>query len=564
MAATRTSANGKIRIQENALNEPDTSMSHIRSLSSLLLLVASSLLHAQTVQWMRQGGLSGEGRGIASDAAGNAYVCGTVGNPALFDLDTTASHFADAFVAKYDDAGTIQWVRTGGNELIDQANAIATDADGNSYVTGFFRTNGPFPTVTFDSIVLQGLGSSDLFLAKYAADGTLLWIRSGGGAQAEEGRGVALAADGNVLVSGFFQGTAVFAEDTLVSGGLSDVLLLKYSTDGDLLWSARCGGTGDDMANQLTALPSGDLAVVGFFQAAVTIGSTTLTANGLTNAFIARYAGTGDPLWATSAGSNVSFAGDQAYDIDAAPNGDLVICGEIAGTADFDGTSVVPNGGIDLFIARYDGSGALQWVHHAGGPQVDHAYGVAVDSDGNSYLTGQADDGATTVFDTITLAPFGNEAVFLAKYDAAGAIQWVERYTPGLGRAVEVVENGCLYFTGGASGIVGQPAFDAIPWQYMDRAIFTARFCADQATTVAEPSHNEEFALFPNPSNGQSIHVQGAATLRSLDVFDPTGRLIAHYNGTVRTIAAPEVTGTYFVRAVQADGRLTTTRLMRY
>src|SRR5690606_20042800 len=65
------------------------------------------------VQWMRQGGLSGEGRGMATDAFGNAYTVGTVGDPALFDGDTSASHFADAFIAKYDADGLIQWVRTG-------------------------------------------------------------------------------------------------------------------------------------------------------------------------------------------------------------------------------------------------------------------------------------------------------------------------------------------------------------------------------------------------------------------------------------------------------------------
>ncbi|MEO8067658.1 MAG: SBBP repeat-containing protein [Flavobacteriales bacterium] len=524
------------------------------------LLFASLLVpaQAQTVQWMRQGGISGEGRGAGSDASGNAFVCGTVGNPALFDDDTTASHFSDAFIAKYDDAGNIQWVRTGGSDLIDQANDIVTDANGNSYVTGFFSTNGPFPTVIFDGTVLQGLGGLDLFLAKYDNSGALQWIRFGGGVLADEGRGVALDASGNVVVSGYFQGTAVFGNDTLVSNGLSDVLLLKYDPNGNLIWSLRDGGTGDDKANKLAALGNGDLGVVGSFQGSAGIAGDLLFANGLYNAFVARYAGIGIGLWGEQAGSTLNFAGDEGFDVDAAPNGDLVFCGEIAGPSDFDGFNVVPNGGTDLFIARYDGNGDLVWVHHAGGPQFDHAYGLAVDADNNSYVTGQADDGPNTVFDSITLAPFGNEAVFIAKYDAAGAIQWVKRYAPGFGRAVALLGNGCLYFTGGASGIVGQPAFDSIPWQYTDRAIFTARFCdaspngvADQASNAAAPPP------FPNPCNGTfTLHIPQKA--HTVTIEDAQGRVVQRVPvlSSGPTTLQIETPGVYCVTILSDAGRV--------
>ncbi|MEO8587891.1 MAG: SBBP repeat-containing protein [Flavobacteriales bacterium] len=497
--------------------------SHLSATTKALFALLFAFLlvpaQAQTVQWMKQGGISGEGRGVSSDASDNAYVCGTVGNPVLFDGETTTSHVADAFIAKYDDAGTIQWVHTGGGDLIDQANDIVTDSNGNSYVTGFFSTNDPFPTATFDGTVLQGIGGLDLFLAKYNSGGVLQWIRYGGGTQTDEGRGVALDANGNVVVSGYFQGTAMFGNDTLASAGLSDVLLLKYDPNGNLLWSLRDGGTGDDKANQVAVFGNGDFGVVGSFQGSADIANSLLLATGLHNAFVARYTGMGIGLWSAQAGSSLNFAGDEGFDVESAPNGDLVFCGEIAGPSDFDGTSVVPNGGTDVFLARYDGSGHPIWVHHAGGPQVDHAYGLAMDADNNSYVTGQADDGPNTVFDSITLPPFGNEAVFLAKYDPAGAVQWVKRYAPGQGRALDVVGGGCLYFTGRASGIVGQPAFDDVLWQYTDRAIFTARLCGDISTAVEEESTNGATPLlFPNPTSGQlTISGAGSATVTIID-----------------------------------------------
>lgn len=491
---------------------------------------------------------------MATDAFGNAYTVGTVGDPALFDGDTSASHFADAFIAKYDTDGLIQWVRTGGDDLVDQANDVAVDAEGNAYVTGFFTTNGPNPTVSFGPISFPGNGSSDLFLAKYNAAGELLWIRTGGGPLAEEGRGVALTPNGLIVVSGYFQGTAEFSGLTMVSQGQSDALVLAYDAAGDLVWAVSDGGTGDDKANKIAALANGDLAIVGSFQGVASIAGGSLTSAGLSNLFLARYDGTGAGIWSRSAGSALSFAGDEAYQVAEAPNGDLLLCGDIAGIAAFGGLTVVPQGGRDIFIARYNAVGDVLWVHHAGGPQADHGYGLAVDADGNSYLTGQADDGAATVFDTITLAPFGNESVFLAKYNSEGAIQWVRRYAPGLGRAIALTTEGCLYFTGGASGIVGQPAFDDVPWQYDDRAIFTARFCADLELQIAAPVASSRVHLFPNPAT-EMIMISGLPSDVILcRIVDATGRTLHQDRPTPSVDVERWPAGRYTLLLLQEQG----------
>ncbi|MBK9075756.1 MAG: hypothetical protein IPL77_12400 [Flavobacteriales bacterium] len=150
----------------------------------------------------------------------------------------------------------------------------------------------------------------------------------------------------------------MFGADTLVSAGLGDIVLLKYDTNGNQLWSARNGGPGDEQAGKLTTLPNGDIAMVGEFQQTVVFGGSSITSTGLANIFLARYNAAGDALWAVRAGSTTGFAADVAFDIDHAANGDLVFCGEIAGTADFGGLTVPTNGSLDVFIARYDGTGA--------------------------------------------------------------------------------------------------------------------------------------------------------------------------------------------------------------
>lgn len=425
-------------------------------------------------------------------------------------------------------------------------------------MTGFITTNGTNPTVEFDGQVLSGLGSSDLFVAKYDAGGTLQWIRRDGGSMADEGRGIVLTSSGEVVVSGSFQGTAVFGGDTLVSEGLSDVLLVSYDANGNVLWAQRYGGAGDDRANKLAALPGGDVVAVGDLQASVDFGGTVLTAAGLGDAFVARFDAMGSAVWAVRAGSAATFAVDQAFDVVPDANGDLLVCGEITGPSDIGGITLVPNGGIDLFIARFDGAGSVLWAHHAGGPQTDHAYGIAVDPLGNAYVTGQADAGASTVFDTITLDPFGNEAVFLARYDASGAVQWVERYAPGSGGAVEVDPEECLYITGGASGIVGQPAFDAIAWQYVDRAIFTARYCAAVSTQVPSVVAADDPWMHPNPAHeALTLHVPGAVLNAPVLLVDELGCAHHHWTCTgpaMRIDLAAVQSGYYTVLVPTASG----------
>ena len=80
------------------------------------------------------------------------------------------------------------------------------------------------------------------------------------------------------------------------------------------------------------------------------------------------------------------------------------------------------------------------------------------------------------------------------------------------------------------------------------------------------PSHElaPGVGLHPNPTNGQAIQVEHTGVLQSIEVLDATGRRVAQYAGTVRTIAVPEIAGAYLVRVIDAEGLRSITRLVRY
>ncbi len=440
-------------------------------------LAVSAGASAQTAQWVEQMGTGGISNGVSSDAAGNAYATGLVSNPGLFDNLVIPCNVSDVFLAKYDSAGNIQWANVGGGDLLDQGNEVVTDAAGNSYVVGSIQTNSLHPTAKFDNITLTGNGDYDWLIVKYNTTGQVVWAKNYGSTQGDFGDGVALDSAGNVYVMGYYNSTMTVQGVTVISKGLFDVFLAKFDTNGTLLWLKSAGGTGADQAHGVVVDGQGNVGITGEFQNTATFGTHSVKAAGLGDAFIAKYDGAGNNLWVHGGGSTTSFAGDPAKAIAVDGANNFFITGDYSGTATFDGLSVPNTGtsGSDIFLAKYDSAGAIQWLHHAGGPPSDKGYSIGVDLAGNSWVTGFAASGPGVVFDTITLPPFGNEYIFLAKYDPAGVVQYVKQYAAGSGQDIHVLNNGVLYLNGGASKGNGNE-FDDISLVYVDRGGFICQF----------------------------------------------------------------------------------------
>lgn len=83
-------------------------------------------------------------------------------------------------------------------------------------------------------------------------------------------------------------------------------------------------------------------------------------------------------------------------------------------------------------------------------------------------------------------------------------------------------------------------------------------------TWVDEVTSATGIMLYPNPGNGEHIRVESADVIRSIDVLDATGRVIAHYEGILPSIPAPSNAGTYLVRATYSNGQRSTQRWVRY
>jgi hypothetical protein len=380
------------------------------------------------VPWVAGGGGPGAdvGNAIAVDAAGNTVVAGYFTGTANFGASTlTSAGMTDIFVARYNAAGQLLWARRAGGSGFDVAKGVAVDTAGNIYVTGAYEGIATFGTNALTNTTLTSY--SDIFLARYDAAGNSIWARSAGlDFVHDEGTAVAVDGAGNVFVAGR-SALATFAGSSVVNAGR--ILVAKFSSAGAEVWAWKAGshsGGQLDTATGVACDTAGNIFITGtFLSSLATFGSSTFTNRGSADIFLAKLNPSGALQWAQQAGG---VGEDAVSGVAVAADGSAYVAGATSGAASFSGTNVTSLAGAftDSFVAKYDGNGSLTWVRQFGGPGISAARGVAVDSAGVVHLTGYFSGAA--VFGTSSLNGItGSYDAFLARLDAAGQVVFAQQ-----------------------------------------------------------------------------------------------------------------------------------------
>ncbi|MCK9583930.1 MAG: T9SS type A sorting domain-containing protein [Candidatus Cloacimonetes bacterium] len=198
-----------------------------RCFLSFVLFIISVSLSAQAEEWLWAIGTGGTGndyaQAIATDADKNSYVTGEFEDTACFgNTNLTSSGGNDIFVTKLDTSGNWIWASGAGGTGADSGKAIAIDSEGNCYVSGSFEG-----TISFGSISLTSSGYEDIFIAKLDTNGNWLWASGAGGTLYEGAYSIAIDGEGNCYVCGYFYGTTSFNNISLDSSGISDIFVAK-------------------------------------------------------------------------------------------------------------------------------------------------------------------------------------------------------------------------------------------------------------------------------------------------------------------------------------------------
>lgn len=400
-------------------------------------------------QWARQAGGEGyfyeQGWSVALDGSGNVYLTGCFEGAASFGPFTLTSSGADIFIAKLDPYGTWLWaVKAGGGGSLETATDIALDAAGNVFVTGYFES-----AATFGSQTLTSLGSSDIFAAKLDTNGNWLWASRAGGSGWDEGHGISVGDGGFIYVTGHFSGTAGFGANSLSSNGGRDIFLAALGAAGAWVVAAKAGGPYDDIGESIARDAWGNLYLTGSFQSSATFFTTTLTSNGGTDIFLAKFESSGAFAGALSAGGTGS---DTGRDIAADAAGNVYLAGCFTGTVNFGPATVVSAGWQDIFVAKVTSDGFLAGIVRGGGPSDDYGHSLALDGGGNVYVTGYFN--ASADFGSHNLSSNGANDLFVAKLDPAANWLWVKQAGGpsvgfvDVGRAIAVDAAGNCLVTG--------------------------------------------------------------------------------------------------------------------
>ncbi|MEN6425146.1 MAG: SBBP repeat-containing protein [Phycisphaerales bacterium] len=390
-----------------------------------------------------------ESEAIAADASGNIYMTGyTVSSAwATSGFDSTLDGSSDAFVAKFTASGAHLWSTYVGGGNAEYGYAIATDLSGCVYVGGDTYSSD-WMTGGLDTTLD---GERDAFLVKLGDVGEYLWGTYVGGLSADAIRGIAVDDSGCVYVTGYTDSSG------WISGGFDeshngdwDAFVVKFNSNGEHLWSTYLGSSGYDIGYGIAVDASGDVYVAGYTNSPgwTRGGFDTEYNGGAYDVFVAKLSSSGEHLWSTYLGGD---GHEESCDIAVDASGNVYVTGwtESAGWTN-GGFDTEYGGARDGFVAKLSSSGEHLWSTYLGAHARDDGYGIAVGSSGGVYVTGVTWSGGWTSggFDT---TDNGEGDPFVAKLNSSGTHLWStylggSSVDHGLGIAVD--SSGGIYVSG--------------------------------------------------------------------------------------------------------------------
>jgi len=339
------------------------------------------------VLWATKAGGTGSDRAlsIAADGTGNTYITGFYFGTATFGSFTlnAVSGGKDCFIAKLDVNGNFVWAVSAGGSMTDIGNSVAVDGSGNIWIAGQFEGTATFGSTVYSSMINPNTSqpSIDVFISKLDNNGNFLWTKQGAAEYTDRALDIVCNNAGSAYVCGQFSDTIQFA-NTYNNPVMNAIFLMKLDAAGNETWFRRASGT-YSIAYSLTLDGNQDLYMTGDYQGQLAFyGSPInfLSDNYSDRVFLVKYSPSGNFIWASSSSSNNNVS---SRNVAVDPNNDPYILGEFRCTmndyADVYGQGTFNNIGYkDIFLTKFNSSGAYQWSRNFGGPGTDQAHGLIV------------------------------------------------------------------------------------------------------------------------------------------------------------------------------------------
>ncbi len=363
-----------------------------------------------------------------------------------------------------------EWAKHVGSsaDSVTYSNSIKTDRYGNTYTIGIFSGTVDFdPGVGEAFLSVSGFRyTRDIFILKTDQNGKFIWAKQMGGKEDDYGNSISLDADGNIYLTGVFNGKSDFDPSAgtfyLTSNGPDDIFISKLDPSGNFIWAKSIGGITSDWSNSISVDNSGNIVLTGSFNSTVDFdpnnGIYELSSKG-SDIFILKLNNIGNFVWAKQFGGIGDNESGASIFTDI--SGNVYTTGRFYLTADFDPDpnityNLTSNGEEDIFVSKLDSNGKFIWAKSVGGIGMDNGNSISVDNSDNIYIAGSFYETVdfNPSIETFSIQAFGdNNAadIFILKLNYNGNFIWVKRMGSKYNDeciALSLDNNGNIYSTG--------------------------------------------------------------------------------------------------------------------
>jgi Secretion system C-terminal sorting domain/Beta-propeller repeat len=470
----------------------------------LIFIVAGSAASAQqkSTDWIISlGGISSDhGTALVADEE-YTYVTGSFQGTVNFDgLSKDSNGDTDIFISKYDKQGKLIWINTMGGSGLVRKSITEFGTDIIIYKDFLYVTGAFIGKAKFADIELSSNGKHDIFIVKYSKNGDVIWATQAGGTSQDLPSKLATDTYGNVYLSGTYQKSIAFGKQELTSPSASSAFIVKYSPNGELLWTKNCDETFTNTVSKK----------IRCFDNYCLIGFSVNGIDGSKRNYISQYFSDGTAIrtWELNAHTNKILVDFITI------NEDLYIL-----STNYNASSQENEG---TFLEKQLINGTSMWIRHVKGLEGTSICTV----DEQLIVAGDYFKPLSVEFDT--LQSKGASDIAMISYSTNGDFNWLMGYG-GSGQdhinAIQATGNHLIWTGFFRNSLELAPA--TIIYSKGQSDIFISKTALLPVT--AETNNELDFRMYPNPTS-DLVNVSAQHTIKNLRIVSPLGIEVCNFN----------------------------------